>query len=57
MYILFGLVALLLVIAGFVGLVGGVVAIVFWALAGLFIALMVKTYPRNRKGPNSPAPR
>lgn len=57
MYILFGLLALLLIIVGFVGLVGGVVAIIFWALAGVFIALMVKTYPRDRKGPNSPAPR
>jgi hypothetical protein len=57
MYILFGILALLLIIAGFVGLVGGVVAVFFWALAGICIALLVKTYPRNRKGPNSPTPR
>jgi hypothetical protein len=57
MYILFGILALLLIIAGFVGLVGGVVAVFFWALAGICIALLVKTYPRSRKGPNSPTPR
>lgn len=55
MHILFGILALLFVILGFVGFVGGL-TLVFWPLAAVCLALAIKYYPRNRKGPNAGPP-
>lgn len=55
MYVIFGVLAVAFVVAGFAGLVGGIVAIVFWVLAAICLGVAVKTYPRGGKGPRTGA--
>ena len=54
MHIILGLLALVFIILGFVGFVGGLPLLIFWVLAALCLWGMIKTYPRNRKGPFKP---
>lgn len=59
MHILLAVVAVAFIIAGFVGLVGGVVSIIFWALAALCIFGAAKLWFRkpntpSEKGPGAP---
>lgn len=55
MHILFGILALVFVVLGFVGFVGGL-TLLFWPLAAVCVALAIKFYPRGRKGPNEGPP-
>ena len=51
MYIIFGILAVVFIILGFVGFVGGIPLLVFWGLALFCIIGVIKTYPRRAKGP------
>jgi len=51
MYIIFGILAIVFIILGFVGFIGGIPLLVFWGLAALCIFGVIKTYPRKTKGP------
>lgn len=52
MHILFGILAVVLIILGFIGIIGGF-SLILWPLAAVCIALAVKFYPRNQKGPKA----
>jgi|GEM_PF-4356175 len=52
MHILFGIAAVVFIVLGFVGIIGGF-SLIFWPIAAVCIALAIKFYPRDRKGPKA----
>ena len=55
MHVVFGVIAVIFLILGFVGIIGGF-SLILWPLAGVFIWLAIKAYPRDRKGPKAGPP-
>lgn len=55
MHILFGILAVVFIVLGVEGIIGGF-TLVLWPLAAVCIALAIKFYPRNRKGPKDGPP-
>ena len=52
MHVIFGIAAVVFLVLGFVGILGGL-SLVFWPLAGVCIWLAIRAYPRDRKGPKT----
>lgn len=52
MHIFFGLLAVVFIVLGFVGIIGGF-SLILWPLAAVCIALAIKFYPRDKKGPKT----
>jgi predicted membrane protein len=55
MHVIFGVIAVVFLILGIVGIIGGF-SLVFWPLSALFIWLAIRAYPRDRKGPKAGPP-